>query len=305
MGTYILRRLFYAVPTLFVIVTASFFGMRAAPGGPFDSERPLPVQVKANIEHYYGLDQPLAQQYANYLLKVLHGDLGPSFRYPDRTVNEQIVGNAPTSVVLGLTALLFALLVGMPAGLVGALNQNRPPDYLALSVALFGASIPAFVIGPLLMLIFAIRLDWLPVAGWGDPAHLILPAIALGLAPAAFVARLTRAGTLEVIRQDFVRTARAKGLHESAVLGRHILKLSLLPLVSYLGPASAALLTGSIVVERIFQVPGIGRYFIESALNRDYSMVMGTVIVYSVLLILLNLLVDVFYAFLDPRIRYS
>lgn len=311
MTQYILRRLLYAIPTLFIIVSLSFFGLRLMPGSPLNSEgsdKPIPPTTRAQIEKYYGLDKPVVEQYGTYLLNVLHGDLGPSFQRPTATVNDQILGNLPNTIKLGLAALLIALAIGIPAGLIGALNQNKFPDYAALTVAIFGASIPNFVVGPILILVFALWLNWLPVANtgnWGDLAHLILPAATLGLAPAAFMARLTRAGALEVVRQDYVRTARAKGLRESVVLSRHITKLSLLPLVSYLGPATAALLTGSIVVEKIFNVPGIGRYFIQSAIDRDYSMVMGTVLVYSVFLIGLNLIVDVLYAFLDPRIRYS
>jgi oligopeptide transport system permease protein len=305
MTQFILRRLLYAIPTLFIIVAASFFGMRAVPGGPFASEPPPPPRVRANMEKYYGLDKPLPEQFARYVLNVVQGDLGTSFTQPDRTVNELILSKVHVSAQLGALALLLALTIGIPAGLVGALNHNRLPDYTALVLALIGASLPNFVLGPLFMLLFSIRLDWLPVAGWGSPQQMILPALTLCFAPAAFVARLTRAGALEVIRQDYIRTARAKGLREGVVVFRHALKLSLLPLVSYLGPASAALLTGSLVVERIFSVPGIGSYFIQSALNRDYTMVMGTVLVYSVLLITLNLAVDILYGILDPRIRYS
>jgi len=300
---YILRRVTGFFPVLFVIVSLSFFMMRLAPGGPFDQERALPEQVRANIEARYHLDEPLWRQYLRYLGDVAQGDLGPSFRYPDRSVNELLNLGFPVSLTLGLCALGVALTLGGTAGVLAGLRRNGLVDYLTMSFALGGVSVPNFVLGPILMLIFALGLGWLPVAGWGSWRHLILPSITLGTFYAAYVARLTRAGMLEVIGQDFIRTARAKGLREATVVLRHALPGAILPVVTYLGPASAAVLTGSVVVETIFSIPGIGRYFVSSALNRDYTMVLGTGVFYSVLLLLFNLIVDVLYAYLDPRVQ--
>ena len=246
-------------PTLLVIVTVSFFLMRIAPGGPFDLERSLPEAVRANVEARYHLDEPLARQYVRYLGDVLRGDLGPSFRYPDRTVTELIGLGMPVSLTLGACALLFALLLGGAAGILAALRHNRLVDYLTMSLALGGVSIPNLVLGPLLILVFALRLGWLPVAGWGSWRHLVLPAVTLGVLYTAYIARLSRAGMLEVLFQDFVRTARAKGVRESVVVLRHALPSAVLPVVSYLGPAAAGALTGSVVVESIFGIPGIGQ----------------------------------------------
>jgi oligopeptide transport system permease protein len=300
---YILRRVVGFLPVLFVIVSLSFFMMRLAPGGPFDQERALPEQVRANIEARYHLNEPLWSQYLRYLGDVARGDLGPSFRYPDRSVNELLSLGFPVSLTLGLCALGVALAMGGTAGLLAGIRRNGLADYLTMSFALGGVSVPNFVLGPVLMLIFALGLGWLPVAGWGTWRHLVLPSITLGTFYAAYVARLTRAGMLEVIGQDFIRTARAKGLREATVVLRHALPGAILPVVTYLGPASAAVLTGSVVVETIFSIPGIGRYFVGSALNRDYTMVLGTVVFYSALLLIFNLIVDVLYAYLDPRVQ--
>lgn len=303
MASYILRRLAEFLPVLFVIVSLSFFLMRLAPGGPFDQERALPEQVRVNIEARYHLDEPLWRQYLQYLGEVARGDLGPSFRYPDRSVNELLGLGFPVSLTLGLCALAVALSLGGMAGVLAGLRRNSLFDYFTMTFALFGVSVPNFVLGPILMLLFALWLRWLPLAGWGTWRHLVLPSVTLGMFYAAYVARLTRAGMLEVIHQDFIRTARAKGLREAAVVFRHALPGAILPVVTYLGPASAALLTGSVVVETIFSIPGVGRYFVSGALNRDYTMVLGTVVFYSVLLLLFNLVVDVLYAYLDPRVQ--
>jgi oligopeptide transport system permease protein len=300
---YVLRRMAGFLPVLFVIVSLSFFMMRLAPGGPFDQERALPEQVRANIEARYHLNEPLWRQYLRYLGEMGRGDLGPSFRYPDRSVNELLLLGFPVSLTLGLCALTVALTVGGAAGVLAGLGRNSFLDYLTMSFALGGISVPNFVLGPILMLIFALGLGWLPVAGWGTWKHLVLPSVTLGTFYAAYVARLTRAGMLEVIGQDFIRTARAKGLREATVVLRHALPGAILPVVTYLGPASAAVLTGSVVVETIFSIPGIGRYFVNSALNRDYTMVLGTVVFYSLLLLLFNLIVDVLYVYLDPRVQ--
>jgi oligopeptide transport system permease protein len=305
MFKYVVRRLIWMIPILWIIATASFFMIRSAPGGPFDKERKMPPGVMRNIEAKYHMDEPLWQQYLRYMGDLAHGDLGPSYKYPGRTVNEIIASGAPNSAQVGALAILVALLIGIPAGIISALKQNSWGDYLAMSFAMFGISIPNFVLGPILIMIFALGLGILPVAGWGQPQNLIMPAVTLGTAYAAFVARLTRSGMLEVIRQNYIRTARAKGLSERVVIIRHALKGGLLPVVSFLGPAAAGLLTGTIIVETIFNVPGIGRFFLSSALNRDYTTVLGTVLLYSTVLILFNLLVDIAYAFLDPRVRYS
>ncbi len=301
---YVGGRLLGLPAVLLVIVTASFFIMRIAPGGPFDMERALPAEVRANIEARYHLDEPLVRQYVRYLGDVVRGDLGPSFRYPDRTVTELITLGLPVSLALGVCALGFAVLLGGAAGVMAGVRPNRLVDYLTMTLALGGVSIPNFVLGPLLILVFALWLGWLPVAGWGSWRHLVLPSLTLGVFYMAYVARLSRAGMLEVIHQDFVRTARAKGLGEAVVVLRHALPSAVLPVVSYLGPATAGALTGSVVVETIFSIPGIGRYFVTSALNRDYTMVLGTVIFYSSLLVMLNLVVDLLYAWLDPRVTY-
>ena len=304
MARYLARRLVGFPPVLLVIVTASFFIMRLAPGGPFDMERALPEAVRTNIEARYHLNESLARQYLRYLGDVVRGDLGPSFRYPDRTVNELLALGFPVSLTLGVCALGLALLVGGTAGVVAAIRHNRWADYLTMSLALGGVSVPNFVLGPLLILVFALWLGWLPVAGWGTWRHLVLPSVTLAAFYTAYVARLARAGMLEVILQDWVRTARAKGLREAVVVTRHALPGALLPVVSYLGPAAARALTGSVVIETIFGIPGIGRYFIQSALNRDYTMVLGTVVFFSGLLIAFNLIVDCLYAYLDPRVTY-
>jgi oligopeptide transport system permease protein len=299
---FFLRRLAVLPAVLLVIVTGSFFIMRLAPGGPFDMDRALPEAVRLNIEAKYHLDEPLVRQYVRYLGDVVRGDFGPSFRYPDRTVNELIGLGVPVSLTLGLCALGFAVVVGGTAGVVAAIRHNRGLDYLTMSLALGGVSVPNFVLGPLLILAFALGLGWLPVAGWGTWRHLVLPTVTLGLFYTAYVARLARAGMLEVVLQDFVRTARAKGLREAVVVTRHALPNAVLPVVSYLGPAAASALTGSVVVETIFGIPGIGRYFVQSALNRDYTMVLGTVVFYSGLLVAFNVIVDCLYAYLDPRV---
>ena len=305
MFSFIIKRVLAMIPVMMVIITIAFFMMRAAPGGPFDDEKRLPPDVKKNIERKYHLDEPLSKQYIRYVTDVIHLDLGPSFKYADRSVNDIIAAHAPVSLKLGAMALLLALCIGIPAGCIAALKQNTAADYAAMSFAMLGVSIPNFVIASLLMYFIALKLGWLPVAGWGEPKQMVLPVITLSLYYAAFIARLSRAGLLEVIRQDYIRTARAKGLHERVVLIRHALRGGLLPVVSYLGPAAAAILTGSLVVEKIFGIPGIGREFVDSALNRDYTLVLGTVILYSTFLIVFNLVVDIIYGFLDPRISYK
>lgn len=305
MTRYVLRRLLGLVPTLLVIVVVSFFVIRLAPGSPFSSERGVPPEVRASLEAKYGFDRPMHEQLLRYLGNLLQGDLGLSTKYPQRTVNEIIADGFPSTLLLGCVALLWALLLGLGAGIIGAVRQNTRWDYGLMTFAMVGISLPTFVLGPVLVLVFSLTLYWLPPAGWGDARHLVLPGITLGTAYAAYIARLTRGGMLEVVRADFVRTARAKGLPETTIVVRHMLRGGLLPVVTFLGPAIANLLVGSVVVEKIFATPGIGPYFVDAAFNRDYFLVMGIVLLDSVFLLAMNLIVDIAYGFLDPRIRYD
>ncbi|MGC2029256.1 MAG: oligopeptide ABC transporter permease OppB [Steroidobacteraceae bacterium] len=302
---YFLTRLTGAVPTLFIIVTLAFFLIRAAPGGPFDQEQTLPPEIMANLQRAYGLDQPIWTQYGRYLAAVLHGDFGPSFKYKDFSVTELIGQGFPVTFELGSIAMALALILGVPIGTFAALHHNRAADYAAMSLAVVGIAIPSFVVLPFLGLLFGIYLHWLPVAGWepGSIRHLALPVVALALAPLSVIARLVRASMLEVLGSHFIRTAFAKGLPLHTVLVRHALRPALLPVASYLPPAVASIMTGSLVVESIAGLPGIGRYMVQGALNRDYTLVMGMVIIYSTLLIAMGLLVDLLYAWLDPRVR--
>jgi oligopeptide transport system permease protein len=304
-GAYVTRRILTGIPTLLVIVTVAFFMMRVAPGGPFDQERALPAEIEKNVLAAYDLDQPLILQYGDYLLGVLQGDFGPSFKYRDFTVAELLWTGFPASLEVGGLAIGLAILLGITLGTLAALRQNTGVDYAVMATAMTGVTVPNFVMAPLLTLIFGVYLGWLPVAGWngGAPRNLILPVIALALPQIAYIARLTRGSMIEVLHTNYVRTARAKGLRERIVVVRHALSGALLPVVSYLGPATAQVVTGSVVIETIFGIPGIGRYFVQGALNRDYTLVMGTVIVYAVLIILLNLLVDLLYGLLDPKVK--
>lgn len=306
MLSYILKRLLSALPTLLVIITLAFFLIRLAPGGPFDTERPMPPEIAANMERAYHLDQPLPIQYGYYLLNVLHGDFGPSFKYKDHSVSELIAQGFPVSLQLGLFAMLLALLIGIPAGMLAALHQNRPLDHAVMAIAMTGITVPNFVMAPLLALVFGVFLHWLPVAGWDAGwKSAVLPIIALALPQVAYAARLMRASMLETLSSPHIRTAFAKGLPLPLILRRHVLKAALLPIISWLGPATAAIITGSVVIEQIFGIPGIGRHFVQGALNRDYTLVMGVVVFYGALIILMNLLVDVIYGLLDPRVRYE
>jgi oligopeptide transport system permease protein len=295
------------LPTLFIIITLSFFVIRLAPGGPFDEEQALPPEIKANLEAAYGLDKPLPEQYLRYLSGLVRGDFGPSFKFKDFSVTELIAQGLPISLVLGLSAVLLALLVGIPLGTLAALRQNSPTDYGIMSVAVLGIALPSFVTGPLFALVFGLYLRWLPVAGWetGQLRYLVLPVITLALPVIAYIARLTRGSLLEVLRTNFVRTARAKGLPESQVILKHALRPALLPVVSYLGPATAFVITGSLVVETVFGLPGSGRYLVQGAINRDYTLVMGMIVVYGGLTLTLNLIADLLYGWLDPRVRYD
>lgn len=302
---YIIRRLLGFIPTLFVIVTLVFFLIRLAPGGPFDAERNVTEEVRRNLEAHYNLDAPLFKQYVDYVWNVLHGDLGPSFQKPARTVSEWIAYRFPISLELGVYGLLVAIVVGLGAGVTASLRPNTLTDHVPMSFAMAGICIPNFVLGPLLVLVLSIKLGWLPVSGWEYAEDKILPAITLGVPYAAYIARLSRGGMLEVLSQDFIRTARAKGLSEARVVLRHALRGGIQPVVAFLGPAAAGLITGSFVVENIFQIPGLGREFVGAALHRDYTMILGTVLFFASLIMLFNLLVDIAQAWLDPRVRYD
>lgn len=306
----VIRRLLSALAVLWIVASASFFLMRAAPGGPFDADRPLSPQVRANIDARYGLDQPLWRQYLRQMEGVARLDFGPSMKYPDRTVNEILKQGLPVSTVLGMQALLVALLVGLPVGFYAGWVRGRWQDPVLMGGAMVGVSIPNFVLGPLLLYAFALQLGWFDSANWAGPsaglwAHVrssALPSLSLGLYYAAYVARLARGGMLEVSSQDYVRTARAKGLSEPVIITQ-ITRGAITPVVSFLGPAAAGLLSGSVVIEKIFNLPGLGTHFVQSAFNRDYPLVMGTIVLYSALLVLLNLVVDLAYHWLDPRVR--
>jgi oligopeptide transport system permease protein len=302
---YFLNRLAGAIPTLFIIVTIAFFLIRAAPGGPFDQEQTLPPEIVANLQNAYGLDQPIWVQYGRYLAALAHGDFGPSFKYKDFSVTELIGQGFPVTFEIGSLAMASALILGIAIGTFAALHRNSGADYAAMSLAVAGIAIPSFVVLPFLGLLFGIYLHWLPVAGWesGSIRHLILPVAALALPPLSVIARLVRASMLDVLRSHFIRTAVAKGLPLRVVILRHALRPALLPVASYLAPAVASIMTGSLVVESIAGLPGIGRYMVQGALNRDYTLVLGMVIIYSTLLIVMGLVVDLLYVWLDPRVR--
>lgn len=301
-----LLRLLWAIPTLLLVIVLAFLMVHAAPGGPFDAERALPPEIEANIARAYHLDEPLPQQFVRYLGGVLRGDFGPSYRYRDYSVSELIGRAIPVSMKLGVLAMALAVLVGVSFGTLAALRQNSVLDRLTMGLAMTGISIPVFVIAPLFILFFAVKLQWLPASWSGSTSawRFLLPVIALALPQVAYIARLTRASMIEVLGSDFIRTARAQGLGTAAIIRYHAMKPAMLPVLSYMGPAIAAILTGSVVVEEIFGIPGVGQFFVRGALNRDYTLVLGIVIFYAALVILLNLIVDVLYGFLDPRIRH-
>ena len=328
----ILRRFFETIPVLFVIITVTFFMLRLAPGGPFTAERALSPEITKNVNAYYGLDKSIPQQYASYLWNVIPKkfyphklfsrpypeaaatidlkssfgiDLGPSYKYVNRSVNEIIADKLPVSLELGLWSLLVALLIGIPLGVVAAVRKNTAVDYLASGISMFGICVPTFVMGPIVVLIFAIHLGWFNASGWYSPIDRVLPAATMGLVFAAYIARLTRGGMLEVLNQDYIRTAKAKGASQSRIVFHHALRGGLLPVVSFLGPAIAGIISGSFVIETIFQIPGLGREFVNSAFNRDYFLVSGTVLLYAVLIIALNLLVDIVQVWLNPRLKFE
>ena len=307
MLSFLVRRLIVAIPTLFVVVTVAFFMMRAAPGNPFSGDRKLPPEIEKNIEAKYGMDKPLVVQYANYVGGVLHGDFGPSLKYRDKSVLDIIGQNWVVSFKIGVIAFVIMVVLGVTLGVIAALRQNGPADYTVMSIAIVGICIPTFVTAPLLQLVFGSQLGWLPIGAWDGGAlpNLVMPVIVLAAPQVAIISRLTRAGMIEALHSNYVRTARAKGLPEFDIVVRHALRAAVLPLVSYLGPAFAGLMTGSLVVEKIFGLPGLGKFFVNSALQRDYTVVMGMVIFFAALVIVLNLISDVLYAILDPRVRLA
>jgi len=298
------RRLLVAIPTMFLVVTVAFFMMRAAPGSPFDLDRRLSPEIEQNVKAKYGLDKPIIAQYGDYVVGALHGDFGPSLKYKDKTVLQILQENYKVSLILGASAMIFASVIGMSLGVMAALRQNDWVDYGVMGVAVMGVCIPAFVTAPLLVLIFGSLLQWLPNGGWNGGAiqNLILPVFVLSLPQIAIISRFTRAGMVEVLTSNYVRTARAKGLPAHRIVTHHALRAAILPLVNYLGPASAGIVTGSLVVEKIFTLPGLGKFFVISAMQRDYTVVMGMVIFYAALVLFMNLLADLAVAALDPRV---
>jgi oligopeptide transport system permease protein len=303
---YTISRLLSAIPTILVIITLAFMLLHAAPGGPFDSEKKIPPEIKASIERKYHLDEPLYKQYFRYLGGILQGDLGPSYQYRDTTVNEIIRQGFPIDIVIGGFALGGALLIGLPIGMISALRRGTAWDHVPMGLSMMGISIPVFVIAPILILVFAVDLHWLPAGGWtaGSLLKVVLPSAALSAPYIAYVARLMRGSMVEVLNSPFILMARAKGVPRYLLVLRHALKPALMPLVSFLGPAVASVITGSIVIETIFGLPGIGRAFVDGALNRDYTLVLGVTVLYGVLIVLFNLLADLSYSLLDPRVRY-
>jgi oligopeptide transport system permease protein len=303
---FIFFRMLQAIPVLLIVIAVTFILIRQAPGGPFDSEKAESPYVLEKLNERYHLDDPLYQQFFDYLGNAVTGDFGPSFKYPTRSVSEMIFTGLPITFELAINAMVVALIIGISAGLIAALRPNTAQDYIPMSAAMIGICMPSFLMGPLLVLVFGIWLEWLPVSGWGYSAgDKILPSITLGATYAAYIARLSRGGMLEILSQDFIRTARAKGIPEHIILFKHALRGGLLPVVSFLGPAIAGLLSGSFVVETIFQIPGLGRFYVQAAFNRDYTMIMGTTIFFSVLIILFNLLSDIIAVMLNPRLSYG
>ncbi len=297
-------RLLQAIPVLLIVISLTFFLVHSAPGGPFSADKAVPPEVIKALEAQYNLDQPLWQQYVSYLGDIVQGDFGPSFKYPGRNVSELIAAGLPATAELAFYAMLVALVIGVSAGVAAAMRPNTAQDYIPMSAAMIGICMPSFLLGPLLVLIFGIHLEWLPVSGWGDmPGDKILPAITLGTGYAAYIARLSRGGMLEVLSQDYIRTARAKGLSEPLVIAKHALRGGLIPVVAFLGPAFAGLLGGSFVVETIFQIPGLGRFYVQAAFNRDYTMILGTTVFFATLIIVFNLLSDMLAIWLNPKLR--
>jgi ABC-type dipeptide/oligopeptide/nickel transport system permease component len=315
MGRYIIRRILWMIPVLLIISIATFAMGKIVPGGPFTREKPLPPEVLANLNKHYGLDQPVWKQYTDYMgftpnptgkfSGVLEGDLGPSYESRGRNVNEIIRDHLPVSATLGIVSLILAVGIGVPLGVLAALKQNSGWDYASMGLAIVGVSVPGIVLAPIFIILFALTLHWFPVAGWGRPVQIVMPAVALGLREMAVIARLTRASMLQVIREDYIRTARAKGLSERVIMVRHALKNAFIPVATILGPLFASVVTGTFVIERLFAIPGLGKFFVTSITNRNMPVIMGTTLLFAVLLVLANLAVDITYAMLDPRIKYS
>lgn len=305
MFAYILRRVFWALPVIFVVSSVTFLVMHAVPGGPFSEEQALPPEILKNLRAKYRLDDPLWKQYIDYMWGFIRLDFGPSITYTARTVNDILAQQWPATVVLGLASFSIAVLLGIPLGLISAAKANSLTDYICMIIAMLGVSIPNIALGPFLIWIFGLKLKLLPVAGWGTPAHIVLPAVTLGTAYAARFARFTRASTLEVIREEYIKTARSKGLPEISVLIKHVFRNALIPVITIAGPAFASIITGSMVVEQIFAVPGIGRYYVVSVNNRDYPVIITLTLIFALIIITVNLIVDILYALLDPRIRYD
>ena len=301
---FLLSRLLQAVPVLIIVITATFFIVHAAPGGPFSADKAVPPEVIQALEAQYKLDQPVWRQYLGYLGDIARGDFGPSFKYPGRSVNELIMAGLPITAELAFYAMIIAILIGVLSGVGAAIRPNTLQDYVPMTLAMIGICMPSFLLGPLLVLVFGIQLELLPVSGWGDiPGDKILPSITLGTGYAAFIARLSRGGMLEILSQDYIRTARAKGLRETTVIIKHALRGGLIPVVAFLGPAFAGLLAGSFVVETIFQIPGIGRFYVQAAFNRDYTLILGMTIFLSTLIIIFNLISDLISIWLNPKLR--
>ena len=305
MISYVTRRVLWIIPVLFAVSIITFVLMHSVPGGPWDREKRLPANVQARLNAQYGLDQPLYVQYVNWATAFVTGDLGPSYRYTDRRVNDIVADGLPTTVHLGVMAFLLAVLVGIPLGILAALGHNRWPDYLSTSVSIIGISTPSFVLGILLIVFFSVQLGWFPTGQWRGPEYWVLPTVALAGFPIAVIARYTRASMLEVTRKDYVRTAHSKGLKNESVVSRHMIRNALIPVVTILGPTLAFLVTGSFIIERIFNIPGIGQFYINSIYTRDYSLLMAMTMLYAFAVAFLNVVVDVLYAYIDPRIRYS
>ena len=306
MYRFALGRILQAIPVLLAVITVTFFLIHSAPGGPFSADKAVPPEVIKALEEQYNLNQPIWQQYVSYLGDVVRGDFGPSFKYSGRTVNELIAAGLPITAELALYAMIVALVIGLLAGIGAAVRPNTAQDYIPMTAAMIGICMPSFLLGPLLVLVFGINLEWLPVSGWGDiPGDKILPSITLGAGFAAYIARLSRGGMLEVLSQDYIRTARAKGLSETLIILKHALRGGLIPVVAFLGPAFAGLLSGSFVVETIFQIPGLGRFYVQAAFNRDYTLILGMTIFLSTLIIVFNLISDMLAIWLNPKLRHE
>ncbi|MEO6208132.1 MAG: ABC transporter permease [Candidatus Limnocylindrales bacterium] len=305
MLTYLLRRILWIIPVLFTVSIITFFLMHSVPGGPWDRDKHLPAAVQARLNAEYGLDKPLVEQYVKWAAGFVQGDLGPSYRYQDRRVNDIVADGLPTTVQLGLMAFILSVLVGIPLGIFAALGHNRWPDYLSTSISIIGIATPSFVLAILMIVVFGVQLGWFPTGGWKGPEYWVLPTVALAGFPIAVIARYTRASMLEVTRKDYIRTAQSKGLRQGSVVSRHMIRNALIPVVTILGPTLAFLVTGSFIVERIFNVPGVGQFYITAISTRDYSLLMAMTMLYAFAVAALNVVVDVLYAYIDPRIRYS